>query len=251
MAAVADAPPGKAHSRSGAADPAGRSCDPRRAGVSGGSGDRPQGRGGGQARHVRRRARPSPKRDTATSARTPGARRRRLPIAQFVEKPDLPTAQTLRRVGEYFWNSGMFMFRASAGARRAARGSRRRSTTRARRRTPRPSAISISRACRPRSSAPARAIRSTTRSWRRRSTASSCRSTPAGATSARGRRCTKRSPATSDGNVRIGDVLTDDTQRLLPAIHQPPGRGRRARRITSSSKPRTRCWSRRRAACRT
>ena len=49
----------------------------------------------------------------------------------------------------------------------------------------------------------------------------------------------------------IGDVLTEDTQRLLSAVDQPPGRGGRARRITSSSKPRMRCWSRRRTACRT
>jgi mannose-1-phosphate guanylyltransferase/mannose-6-phosphate isomerase len=36
-----------------------------------------------------------------------------FPIAQFVEKPDLPTAQGYLESGEYFWNSGMFMFRAS------------------------------------------------------------------------------------------------------------------------------------------
>ena len=37
-----------------------------------------------------------------------------FPIAEFVEKPDLPTAQRYLDSGEYFWNSGMFMFRASA-----------------------------------------------------------------------------------------------------------------------------------------
>jgi len=36
-----------------------------------------------------------------------------FPIAQFVEKPDLSTAQRYVESGEYFWNSGMFMFRAS------------------------------------------------------------------------------------------------------------------------------------------
>ena len=36
-----------------------------------------------------------------------------FPIAQFVEKPDLGTAQRYVDSGEYFWNSGMFMFRAS------------------------------------------------------------------------------------------------------------------------------------------
>ena len=34
-------------------------------------------------------------------------------VAQFVEKPDLATAERYVASGEYFWNSGMFMFRAS------------------------------------------------------------------------------------------------------------------------------------------
>jgi mannose-1-phosphate guanylyltransferase/mannose-6-phosphate isomerase len=34
------------------------------------------------------------------------------PVARFVEKPDLETAQGYVESGEYFWNSGMFMFRA-------------------------------------------------------------------------------------------------------------------------------------------
>jgi mannose-1-phosphate guanylyltransferase / mannose-6-phosphate isomerase len=34
-------------------------------------------------------------------------------IEQFVEKPDRATAQRYLESGEYFWNSGMFMFRAS------------------------------------------------------------------------------------------------------------------------------------------
>jgi len=34
-------------------------------------------------------------------------------VAAFVEKPDLPTARTYVESGEYFWNSGMFLFRAS------------------------------------------------------------------------------------------------------------------------------------------
>lgn len=36
------------------------------------------------------------------------------PIEQFVEKPNLETAQAYLASGEYFWNSGMFLFRASA-----------------------------------------------------------------------------------------------------------------------------------------
>ena len=34
-------------------------------------------------------------------------------VSRFVEKPDLATAQGYLATGNYFWNSGMFMFRAS------------------------------------------------------------------------------------------------------------------------------------------
>jgi len=34
-------------------------------------------------------------------------------IAEFVEKPDLATAKRYLKSGKYFWNSGMFVFRAS------------------------------------------------------------------------------------------------------------------------------------------
>lgn len=34
-------------------------------------------------------------------------------VARFVEKPDLETAASYIKSGDYFWNSGMFMFRAS------------------------------------------------------------------------------------------------------------------------------------------
>lgn len=34
-------------------------------------------------------------------------------VASFVEKPDLPTAESYLASGDYYWNSGMFMFRAS------------------------------------------------------------------------------------------------------------------------------------------
>jgi mannose-1-phosphate guanylyltransferase/mannose-6-phosphate isomerase len=37
-----------------------------------------------------------------------------FPIAQFVEKPDRATAQRYLESKDYFWNSGMFMFRAGA-----------------------------------------------------------------------------------------------------------------------------------------
>jgi len=35
------------------------------------------------------------------------------PVEKFVEKPDLPTAERYLKEGGYFWNSGMFMFKAS------------------------------------------------------------------------------------------------------------------------------------------
>ncbi len=37
-----------------------------------------------------------------------------FPISQFVEKPDLATARKYVDSGEYFWNSGMFLFKASS-----------------------------------------------------------------------------------------------------------------------------------------
>lgn len=33
-------------------------------------------------------------------------------VAQFVEKPSLETAQAYVASGDYYWNSGMFLFRA-------------------------------------------------------------------------------------------------------------------------------------------
>ena len=37
-----------------------------------------------------------------------------VPIARFVEKPDRPTAEQFLATGRFTWNSGMFLFRASA-----------------------------------------------------------------------------------------------------------------------------------------
>ena len=37
-----------------------------------------------------------------------------VPVESFVEKPDSDTAKTYVDSGEYFWNSGMFLFRADA-----------------------------------------------------------------------------------------------------------------------------------------
>ncbi|SRR5690554_7386 len=41
----------------------------------------------------------------------PGAAR---PVSRFIEKPNVETAEALLADGGYFWNSGMFMFRADA-----------------------------------------------------------------------------------------------------------------------------------------
>lgn len=38
----------------------------------------------------------------------------RYPVLEFVEKPDLATAESYVRSGAYFWNSGMFLFRADS-----------------------------------------------------------------------------------------------------------------------------------------
>ena len=37
-----------------------------------------------------------------------------VPVESFVEKPDADTAKKYVDSGEYFWNSGMFLFRADA-----------------------------------------------------------------------------------------------------------------------------------------
>ncbi len=47
------------------------------------------------------------------AASTEGAGLTAQSIQQFVEKPDLATAQTYVDSGDYFWNSGMFAFKAS------------------------------------------------------------------------------------------------------------------------------------------
>ena len=43
-----------------------------------------------------------------------GASPREVPIARFVEKPDRATAEQFLATGRFTWNSGMFLFRASA-----------------------------------------------------------------------------------------------------------------------------------------
>ena len=48
-------------------------------------------------------------RQGAALADTPGAHQ----VAAFVEKPDLGTAESYVAAGDYYWNSGMFLFRAA------------------------------------------------------------------------------------------------------------------------------------------
>ncbi len=87
-----------------------RPCDPRCCGVS----------PGGRASPPRRRATArSPPLASFPSSRNrlwlhPArpARGRAFRIARFVEKPDLARAQSYLDSGEYYWNSGMFLFRA-------------------------------------------------------------------------------------------------------------------------------------------
>ena len=48
------------------------------------------------------------------AAQSPGGASAPVPIARFVEKPDRATAETFLASGRFTWNSGMFLFSASA-----------------------------------------------------------------------------------------------------------------------------------------
>ncbi|HEY3589757.1 MAG TPA: mannose-1-phosphate guanylyltransferase/mannose-6-phosphate isomerase, partial [Buttiauxella sp.] len=52
------------------------------------------------------------RRGEVATASTPGTDTVAFGVAQFVEKPDIDTAQAYVASGEYYWNSGMFLFRA-------------------------------------------------------------------------------------------------------------------------------------------
>ena len=197
--------------RPAAAGAAGRPRDPRRRGVPGRGARRAAVGRGGQAGHLRRRGRTSRKPATATSsvARAPG---RVYPIERFVEKPDAATARQFVAAGDYYWNSGMFLFRASRYPRGAAAACARTSPRPVARRAPPGDATSISsRVGRGRCSRPAAAIRSTTRSWRR----------PASAVvvpldagwSDVGSWSSLHDAVEKDarGNVQRGDVIAEDT----------------------------------------
>ena len=77
--------------------------------------------GGGGGRRPRRRRQAGDLRDRGARARRPAmatfaAARARAPPTrwpQFIEKPPLDVAQQFVASGDYFWNSGMFVFKAS------------------------------------------------------------------------------------------------------------------------------------------
>jgi mannose-1-phosphate guanylyltransferase/mannose-6-phosphate isomerase len=60
----------------------------------------------------------APRPATATSAPTVRAAPAKRPWPQFVEKPDLATAERYLAEGSYFWNAGMFVLKARCGWRR-------------------------------------------------------------------------------------------------------------------------------------
>ena len=103
---------GRQRCRSGAAGAAGRPRDPRRRGVPGRGVGGPRRRGGGQARHVRRRA-GSPRDRLRLHPPRGGRRARRIPVAAVRREARRRDGRSsTSQSGEYFWNSGMFMFRA-------------------------------------------------------------------------------------------------------------------------------------------
>lgn len=114
-------------------------------------------------------------------------------VAQFVEKPDLDTAQAYVASGEYYWNSGMFLFRAGRFLEELKNSVR----IFCRPVLPQWTAsirISILSVWMKRRSWPARKSQSITQSWKKPPMPWWCRWTRAGAMSAPGRRCGKSAP---------------------------------------------------------
>ena len=67
------------------------------------------------------RRRRKPAMATSAAARRVARRDGCYAVERFVEKPDLATAQAFLDAGNYFWNSGMFLFRAERYLERTAR----------------------------------------------------------------------------------------------------------------------------------
>ncbi len=65
----------------------------------------------GAAGDLRHRA-GQPRRPATATSSAARRRARSIGIARFVEKPDLARARQFLAAGDYYWNSGMFLFRA-------------------------------------------------------------------------------------------------------------------------------------------
>jgi mannose-1-phosphate guanylyltransferase/mannose-6-phosphate isomerase len=146
-------------------------------------------------------------------------------VAEFVEKPDAATAERYIASGDYFWNSGMFLFRASSyleelerhapdileACRAALAGQERDRDFIGWMRTPSPAAGRIP---------------WTTPSWSAPTGPWWCRWMPAGATWAPGRSLWEVGEQDAAGNVFHGDVLAEGVsntfvhagQRLVAAV---------------------------------
>ena len=185
-----------------------------------------------------------------------GARERRahIAIARFVEKPDAATrARSSSRSGEYYWNSGMFVFRARrylAGARRASRPRSR--AVCARRPSRRAKRISISRASTRRRSRNAAADSIDYAVMEKTADAVVVPLDAGWSDVGSWASLHEALRADADGNVapRRCARARIRTAAICYSDEPPGGRGRAAT-ITWWSRPRTRCWSRPRSACRT
>ena len=66
------------------------------------------------------RSGPTPATATSVPARPRAASGESLPVAAFVEKPDLATAERYLADGGYYWNGGMFICGPASGSKRCA-----------------------------------------------------------------------------------------------------------------------------------
>ena len=140
-----------------------------------------------------------------------------------------PTSRPRRAIsqaGNFFWNTGIFLFRAGAmrDAFAAFQPDIWQATEAAYKAAT--SAICPASICRSTSMRPSRRPRSTTPSWSGPRTSPWCRPASAGTISAPGSRCSTSARPTSNGNVIVGDVVAIDCEnsyirsdgRLLSAI---------------------------------
>ncbi len=197
----------RGHPRGGA----GGSCDSRRARVSSRRRRwRPRLAAGRQARDLRHRGACTRKPAMAISA----AARARVPPTPWrnssKSRPWMWRTQFVAS-GDYFWNSGMFVFKAEPLPRgaRGLRAGHPRGV--ARRRSRRPRRIWISCASTRRNSRNAAASRSTMRSWRRRSDALVLPLDAGWSDVGSWSSLFDALPADEEGNVLQGDVLVHDT----------------------------------------